>query len=410
MEVSYERDILLIVRTLLQAESQSEPEENKLVGLIAREIVSPGRSTTCSSGSSEEDAIVDALPRLPVAALSSGIQRIPFEPLMLTEAPPGLTQQTPSEKDYDSPCSSGGESTATTATSAPKHWSQLQDGTNKDYSFLLTRLQREPNTTIALSALRREAPKELRRVMKDPKAFATWLRHRTGLIEVSGPAGKELVFLKQSVHEQKNPVVAETTAVDEVCTACFSLNPAAAEFVPPSSEVMQSLNADTSSFLLDEANEDDDGLINAAIAAGTDRMTVAEVHEKLYAQRPPDADVEAYKGYSAYDAFICNAFGGFNGFFAIDLNSNAPTKKDLNPKAAEFQPMTPIKARSKKSRKAALVEELVPNRIRPEAIPEESVTESEDSFFWEEADQQNVYAFTPSPAAAAKAAAAAAAA
>lgn len=352
MEVSYERDMLLIVRTLLQAESQSEPEENKLVGLIAREVVSPGRSPACSSGSSEEDAIVDALPRLPVAALSSETQRIPFEALMLTEAPPGLTQQTPSEK----------------------------------------------------------APKELRRVMKDPKAFATWLRHRTGLIEVSGPAGKELVFLKQSVHEQKYPVVAETIAVDEVCTAHFSLNPAAAEFVPPSSEVMQSLNADTFSFLLDEANEDDDGLINAAIAAGTERMTVAEVHEKLYAQRPPDADVEAYKGYSAYDAFICNAFGGFNGFFAIDFNSNAPTKKDLNPKAAEFQPKSPIKARSKKSRKAALVEELVPNRTRPEAIPEESVTESEDSFFWEEADQPNVYAFTPSPAAAAKAAAAAAAA
>lgn len=386
MEVSYDQNMLLIVRTLQKG--QSEFEEKTLVGLIAREATSPGGSPACSSGSSEEDAAVDALPRLPVAALSQEIQRIPFETLMLTEAPPGLTQ-TPSEKDYHSPCSSCGESSptarsvstiATTATSATKHWSQLHDGENEDYSFLLTRLRQEPNSTIAISALRREAPKELRRVMKDPKAFATWLRHRTGLIEVSGPAGKELVVLKQSVHEQRNPAVAEST-VEEVCTVPFSLNPAAAEFVPPGIEAMQSLNAETSSFLLDEANEDDDGLINAAIAAGTERITVAEVHEKLKAQRSPDADVEAYKGYSAYDAFICNAFGGFNGFFAIDFNSNAPTKKGLNPKAAEFQPLTLIKARSKKSRKAALVEELVPNRIRPEAIPEESVTESEDSFF-----------------------------
>jgi len=68
-------------------------------------------------------------------------------------------------------------------------------GAGGDFSSLIARLRHAQGARVPLAVLRQEAPSELRGVMRDGATFATWLSHRTGLVEVCGALGKEVVVL-----------------------------------------------------------------------------------------------------------------------------------------------------------------------------------------------------------------------
>ncbi|CAJ1353242.1 unnamed protein product [Effrenium voratum] len=93
-------------------------------------------------------------------------------------------------------------------------------GKSNDPSHLLNRVRRAPGHSVLLATLCQEAPPELKLLMKEGQAFATWLRHRTGLLEVKGLPGEEFVVWVGSVKE---------TAAEQTD---FAFNPQATEFNP----------------------------------------------------------------------------------------------------------------------------------------------------------------------------------
>lgn len=96
----------------------------------------------------------------------------------LSRPPPGLGFEDEKRKDKGwQPCAEAEE------ISTDKYWQ------------LLARLRRAPNGAVPLKELQAKAPAGLYQLMGDATSFGAWLRHRTGLVEVTGLPGEEWLVL-----------------------------------------------------------------------------------------------------------------------------------------------------------------------------------------------------------------------
>eukprot|EP00442_Polarella_glacialis_P009884 CAMPEP_0115083498 /NCGR_PEP_ID=MMETSP0227-20121206/20596_1 /TAXON_ID=89957 /ORGANISM="Polarella glacialis, Strain CCMP 1383" /LENGTH=477 /DNA_ID=CAMNT_0002471917 /DNA_START=74 /DNA_END=1507 /DNA_ORIENTATION=+ len=276
-------------------------------------------------------------------------------------------------------------------------------GKGAEYSQLLTRMRRASGGTVPLALLREEAPIELRKIMKDAAAFSAWLAHRTGLIEVSGSPGQEMVTLTLPRSEPKAPAKASIS---------FALNPQATEFLPVfgfafdpwATEFVPTDDADTATAtgveqplpvfdvptgtLEQEEDADANALLPCAMAAaallGSENMTVAEAHELLRKTNFGNevAPVENFENFDSsfdsFERFKADLFGWDSSqqMEAMDLIWGTFPADGLNPQAVEFQPTAPTGVSAKgrsggsSSRKAIAKHRF--QQTRPEAIPEES--------------------------------------
>mmetsp|Transcript_90225 Transcript_90225/g.160700 ORF Transcript_90225/g.160700 Transcript_90225/m.160700 type:complete len:415 (+) Transcript_90225:65-1309(+) len=255
-------------------------------------------------------------------------------------------------------------------------------GKDAHYSQLLTRLRRASGYSLPLATLRREAPRELRFVMKDGEAFATWLSHRTGLVEVQGPPGQEQVVLHQSAHRRKfnfefDPEATEFSPV--AGSTNFSFDPDAADFNfaefnfdPTASEFyydhQYAADVDMEALAMDwtGAGMEDP----SAMAYGSDHLTVAEAHELLLSSK--------MAGFG--DQMSVPAFRPPPGLSSEEEPSVAPAEAGLNPEAAEFRPVLSLAEYGKVRKlgsKSKLKHKAASNL--PEAIPEEPITGSSET-------------------------------
>lgn len=283
-------------------------------------------------------------------------------------------------------------------------------GRDGDFSQLLGRLRCAPGGCVSLAVLRQEAPPELRSIMRNGTAFATWLRHRTGAVEVCGTEGQEVVVL--STLQRTNRNSAEEA---ESCLSggSFSFDPFAAEFVPTdndSSAVNSSHESEQVGVL------EDDCLLASAVAEAvldaSETMTVAEAHKLLFsarmsddiAPRPPpglgpeeegDLSVWPTEDVPSWQQFDESPVWSFDDLAwqsseaplvpqAGDVEQSSTAGK-LNPKAAEFCPAISLaeygQARMLGSarRRAARTRERCKASGVPDAIPEEPFTCSEET-------------------------------
>lgn len=414
----YAREILLSMRAV-----KGTQEAPSSIGLTTRHVTPP-RS---------RDFTQQPQPRIippPCSQSDSSLQELPYEayltpPLRPSTAeldltPPGLTfaeePLSPElEKEIEAAAASAWRAmfAAEVAFAAPAtlhEASACSWGRDGDFSQLLSRLRRAPGGFVSLAVLRQEAPPGLRRSMRDGTAFATWLRHRTGAIEVCGSAGQEVVML--SALQSTNKISAEAT---EFClpSGSFSFDPTAVEFYPTGND----------SGALDGSHEsehlgvlEDDCQLPAAVAEAcldsSETMTVAEAHKLLFsarmsddvAPRPPPGlgpeeegelsvwpteEVPIWQHFDespvwSFDDLAWQSSEALLVPEADDVEQSSTTGK-LNPKAAEFCPAISLaeygQARMLGSarRRAARTRERCKASGVPDAIPEEPFTCSEET-------------------------------
>lgn len=243
-------------------------------------------------------------------------------------------------------------------------------GKGGDPSHLLNRIRRAPGRSVPLATLADEAPLDLKLLLQDAEAFATWLRHRTGLLQVKGLAGDEYVTWAGSTKES-----AEESHE-------FAFNPQASEFNPW--------------MYGDECNYDFDP---------SEYMTVEEA-AKMYYGEGQDGDYgllgpdcidfalpgemlgDTVQGVDDVEEVPLSAIGPPPGL--SEEAEEPPKEKDtteavtfgaLNPKAAEFHP-TAFLAEYDKARKVGPKSHKAKSRrvaSRPCAIPEEPITGSSET-------------------------------
>lgn len=216
-------------------------------------------------------------------------------------------------------------------------------GKGGDPSQLLNRIRHAPGRSVPLATLVDEAPLDLKLLLQDAEAFATWLRHRTGLLQVKGLAGDEYVTWAGSTKES-----AEESHE-------FAFNPQAAKMY------------------YGEGQDGDYGLL------GPDCIDFALPGEMLG---------DTVQGVDDVEEVPLSAIGPPPGL--SEEAEEPPKDKDtteavifgaLNPKAAEFHP-TAFLAEYDKARKVGPKSHKAKSRrvaSRPCAIPEEPITGSSET-------------------------------
>lgn len=118
---------------------------------------------------------------------------------------------------------------------------EIEDISTEKYWQLLARLRRAPGGALTLRELRAKAPEGLQRLMSDAQVFGAWLKHRTGVVEVTGSMGDEWVVLttseaqddRRSLRKGKHPEASkESKECKEANNGRFSFDPKAVEFAP----------------------------------------------------------------------------------------------------------------------------------------------------------------------------------
>lgn len=142
----------------------------------------------------------------------------------------------------------------------PKGWhpcAEAEEISTDKYWQLLARLRRAPGGAVPLNELRAKAPAGLYHLMGDANTFRAWLRHRTGLVEVTGTPGEEWLVLtapekviddRRSLrrrHGQGEGKVVEPER--SLKGRGFALDPKAAEYTPGVS--FGGFNPDASEFV-----------------------------------------------------------------------------------------------------------------------------------------------------------------
>lgn len=287
-------------------------------------------------------------------------------------------------------------------TSARGSW-----GRGGDFSQLLSRLRRAPGSSVPLAVLRLEAPYELRAAMRDGTTFSTWLSHRTGLIEVSGANGEEVVILNTPHRSRQQPEGAQN--FQAMNSFCF--DPSASVFVMPMD------NEDAAFAQSEGSGLDDSAALPTAMAEAaltddvSDNLTVAEAHQLLTRARmaeeatPPEAfrgppglcseDAQYWQQFDECPLWLSEEQSWETGEQSAGLAAHQqPVVEDenpllktggLNPKAAEFLPTMSLaeysQARKLGSarRKATRTRQQFEASGIPDAIPEEPITCSEET-------------------------------
>lgn len=243
-------------------------------------------------------------------------------------------------------------------------------GKGGDPSQLLNRIRRAPGRSVPLATLVDEAPLDLKLLLQDAEAFATWLRHRTGLLQVKGLAGDEYVTWAGSTKES-----AEESHE-------FAFNPQASEFNPWMYGDECNYDFDPSEYMTieeaakmyyGEGQDGDYGLL------GPDCIDFALPGEMLG---------DTVQGVDDVEEVPLSAIGPPPGL--SEEAEEPPKDKDtteavifgaLNPKAAEFHP-TAFLAEYDKARKVGPKSHKAKSRrvaSRPCAIPEEPITGSSET-------------------------------
>lgn len=296
-------------------------------------------------------------------------------------------------------------------------------GRGGDFSQLLSRLRRAPGGSVSLAVLRQEAPYELRTAMRDGTTFATWLSHRTGLIEVSGARGEEVVILS-TPHRSKQQVEA-ADSFQAVSSFCF--DPSASEFVMPADneDALLGQSEDAGLAALDDCSALPTAMAEAALSDHVpENLTVAEAHQLLMRARmtedatapagirgPPglcseeEGDSQVWRAeeempyWQQFDE--CPVWLSEDLSWETEEQQSAgpgacqqPAAEDekpvlktggLNPKAAEFRPTISLaeysQARKLGSarRKATRTRQQLKASGIPDVIPEETITCSEET-------------------------------
>eukprot|EP00930_Biecheleria_cincta_P053857 TRINITY_DN3964_c0_g1_i10.p1 TRINITY_DN3964_c0_g1~~TRINITY_DN3964_c0_g1_i10.p1 ORF type:complete len:489 (+),score=100.01 TRINITY_DN3964_c0_g1_i10:80-1546(+) len=417
----YDRELLLSVRTFLgkDAAPNDRLTTRNLSPLgspraqsdasMKRDSTSYTRSGSSSSQSSEAPdaadlsslllpSAVDMEPVLPPPGLGPASLTVPT-----THAQESLSEELEQEIEAATAAAWRAMKETEAAAMAPEAaWGTSARGSwgrGGDFSQLLSRLRRAPGASVALAVLRQEAPYELRAAMRDGTTFSTWLSHRTGLIEVSGAIGEEVVVLSTPQKSRQFAEAAES--FQAVNSFCF--DPSASEFVMPVD------NEDA-----DFAQPEDSGaalptaLAEAALADSVpDNLTVAEAHQLLMRARmaedatapaafrgPPglcseeeQENLQVWQGKE--DAQYWQQFDECPLWLSedqsLDIEDEKPLVKTggLNPKAVEFRPTISLaeysQARKLGSarRKATRTRQQFEASGIPDAIPEDQATGSD---------------------------------
>eukprot|EP00930_Biecheleria_cincta_P072222 TRINITY_DN59658_c0_g1_i1.p1 TRINITY_DN59658_c0_g1~~TRINITY_DN59658_c0_g1_i1.p1 ORF type:complete len:489 (-),score=90.83 TRINITY_DN59658_c0_g1_i1:312-1691(-) len=409
----YARDLLLSARELLRMQDASPS-----IGLATRHVTLPGSPKPqpriipppCSPPGASSPREAGSVPFLPRSAAVLGL------------APPGLTlAEEPLSPELEEEIEAAAASAwramtaAEAAVGTPEALRQAATsswGRDGDFSQLLTRLRRASGGCVSLALLRQEAPPELRSVMKDGAAFATWLRHRTGAVEVCGAVGREIVVLSKLQKNRSSLEAAESC----LPAGSFCFDPAAMEFYPTDNDSSAETQSDKPEVL------DDDCLLPAAVAeavlSSSESMTVDEAHDLLFRTRlagdaafrmPPglgpeeeEGDMSVWPTGTEQMPFWQHSDEGPVWSFD-DLtwqNNEAPIVPQadddddddqssatvkLNAKAAVFRPTISLaeygqaKMLGSARRRAARARERYKASGVPDAIPEETVTCSEET-------------------------------
>lgn len=282
-------------------------------------------------------------------------------------------------------------------------------GRGGDFSQLLSRLRRAPGGSISLAVLRQEAPYELRTAMRDGTSFATWLSHRTGLIEVSGARGEEVVNLSSPQRSRQ-----QVEAADSFQAFCF--DPSASEFVMPmeNEEAVFGQPEVAGLAALDDCSTLPAAMAEAALSDPIpENLTVAEEDAAAPAacRGPPglcsEEEGDSQVWHAEEELPYWKQFDECPVWLSEDLSWDTdeqrsagpgacqqPAAEDeepmlktggLNPKAAEFRPTISLaeysQARKLGSarRKATRTRQLLKASGIPDAIPEETITCSEET-------------------------------
>lgn len=246
-------------------------------------------------------------------------------------------------------------------------------GKGGDPSQLLNRIRRAPGRTVSLATLADEAPLDLKILLQDPEAFSTWLRHRTGLLQVKGSAGEEYVEYATWAGSK-----------DSAGESAFAFNPQASEFNP----WMYGDDCNDCNYDFDEYMTVEEAAM-MYYGEGQDGMDCGlPGQEGIDFALPGEMLGDASPGAGAEDLAL-SAIGPPPGL-GQEAEEPPPKEKEiaaevtfgaLNPKAAEFHP-TVFLAEYDKARKVGPKSHKVKSRrvaSRPCAIPEEPITGSSET-------------------------------
>jgi len=266
----YERETMLTIRQILhKAELEPQPSSDSSTGARtprarkqSSDEVTTAANNQSSSRSTDSDAGADIDPEAFVGAFFAeedwasareeflcSVSRatallheeLLVRPMICPPGPPpglGFNDERPKDKGWH-PCAEAEE------ISTDKYWQ------------LLARLRRAPGGAVPLKELRAKAPAGLYQLMGDANKFQAWLRHRTGLVEVTGPPGEEWLVLtapdkviddRRSLrrrHGQGEGKVVEPER--SMKGRGFAFNPQAAEYTPGMS--FGGFNPETSEFV-----------------------------------------------------------------------------------------------------------------------------------------------------------------